>query len=211
MVQIPRTRARISLVYVRMLNGDLELWQRSEEVAGVALLVGVADELSVELLVTGEGDASVLLVLSVQELVERSIQVSNGPVGHPLDAVSSVLVDSNSAVTVNINSSEKSVNESLEGLGEIVVALSYTMILESLLKLISGHLTVLVEVSQVCDLVPQVLHDVLVLLEAGLIPLAFSLDDCVANGQTFEVVLVQEAVVVNVVHVPDDELDAVVP
>jgi hypothetical protein len=48
-----------------------------------------------------------------------------------------------SVPTVNINSSEKSVNESLEGLGEIIVALAYTMILESLLKLISGHLSIL--------------------------------------------------------------------
>ena len=69
----------------------------------------------------------------------------------------------------------------------------------------------LVEVSQIGDLVPEVLHDFLVLLEDGLVPFTFAFDDCVANGQTFKVVLVQETVVVNVVHVPDDELDAVVP
>ena len=69
----------------------------------------------------------------------------------------------------------------------------------------------LVEISQFSDLVPQVSHDLLVLLEGGVVPLAFALNDGVANGQAFEVVLVQEAVVVNVVHIPDDELDAVVP
>jgi hypothetical protein len=199
------------VVDVFVVRDDLELGQGSEEVASVALLIGVADELSVQLLVTGKGDATGLPVLIVEELLVGSIQLSNGLVGHPLDAVCPVLVDSNSAVTVNINSSEKSVNESLEGLGEIIVALAYTMILESLLKLISGHLTILVEVSQISDLVPQVLHDLLVLLELGVIPFAFAFDDCVANGQTFEVVLVQETVVVNVVHVPDDEFDAVVP
>jgi len=199
------------VVDVFVVRDDLELGQGSEEVASVALLIGVADELSVQLLVTGKGDSTGLLVLIVEELLVGSIQLSNGLVGHPLDAVCPVLVDSNSAVTVNINSSEKSVNESLEGLGEIIVALAYTMILESLLKLISGHLTILVEVSQISDLVPQVLHDLLVLLELGVIPFAFAFDDCVANGQTFEVVLVQETVVVNVVHVPDDEFDAVVP
>jgi len=194
-----------------VVGDDLELGQGSEEVASVALLIGVSDELGVQLLVTGQGDATGLLVLIVEELLVGSIQLADGLVGHPLDAVCPVLVDSNGAVTVNINSSEKSVNESLEGLGEIIVALAYTMILESLLKLISGHLTILVEVSQIGDLVPQVLHDFLVLLELGVIPFTFSFDDCVANGQTFEVVLVQETVVVNVVHVPDDEFDAVVP
>ena len=44
---------------------DLELGQGSEEVDGVASLVGVADELSVELLVAGEADAAGLLVVSL--------------------------------------------------------------------------------------------------------------------------------------------------
>ena len=45
--------------------------------------------------------------------------------------------------TIDINSSEMSVNESLEGLGEILVALSYTMVLDSGLKLLSGDLSIL--------------------------------------------------------------------
>jgi hypothetical protein len=45
--------------------------------------------------------------------------------------------------TININSSEKAINESLEGLGEILVALSYTMVLDSGLKLLSGDLSIL--------------------------------------------------------------------
>jgi len=192
-------------------DDDLEFWQGSEEVASVALLIRVANELGIKLLVTGEGDASSLLVLLVEELVVRSIELSNGLVGHPLDTVCPVFIDSYTAITIDINSSEKSVNECLEGLGKILVALSYTMVLDSSLKLLSGHLSILVEVSQLGDLVPQVLHDFLVLLELGIIPFALALNDGVADGQAFEVVPVQDAVVVNVVHVPDDEFDAVVP
>jgi hypothetical protein len=50
-------------VVVVVVGDDLELGQGSEEVACVALLIGVSDELSVQLLVTGQGDATGLLVL----------------------------------------------------------------------------------------------------------------------------------------------------
>jgi len=199
------------VVDVFVVRDDLELGQGSEEVASVALLIGVADELSVQLLVTGKGDSTGLLVLIVEELLVGSIQLSNGLVGHPLDAVCPVLVDSNSAVTIDIDGPEDCVNKVFESCGQLSEWLADGSSLESLLELLDGNLSVLVEVSQISDLVPQVLHDLLVLLELGVIPFAFAFDDCVANGQTFEVVLVQETVVVNVVHVPDDEFDAVVP
>jgi hypothetical protein len=51
------------VVDVFVVRDDLELGQGSEEVASVALLIGVADELSVQLLVTGKGDSTGLLVL----------------------------------------------------------------------------------------------------------------------------------------------------
>ena len=73
------------------------------------------------------------------------------------------------------------------------------------------NITYLVEVSQIGNLVPQVSHDLLVFLECGFIPVAFAFNDGVANGQAFEIVLIQETVVVDVVHVPDDELDSVIP
>ena len=38
-----------------------------------------------------------------------------------------------------------------------------------------------------------------------------SLNNCVSDSQTLEVVLVEESIVVNVVHVAHDELDSVVP
>ncbi len=69
----------------------------------------------------------------------------------------------------------------------------------------------LVEIRQLCDLVPQILHDLLVCLELRVVPLALGLDDRVPHRQALKVVLVQEAVVVDVVHVAHDELDAVVP
>ena len=69
----------------------------------------------------------------------------------------------------------------------------------------------LVEVGKIGNLVPQVPHHLLVLLELGVFPFSLSFDDGVADGQALEVVPVQDAVVVNVVHVPDDEFDAVVP
>ena len=69
----------------------------------------------------------------------------------------------------------------------------------------------LVEVCELCDLVPEVCHDLLVLGELGVVPLALALDDGVAHGQALEVVLVQEAVVIDVVHEPHHELHPVVP
>merc|ERR1712045_1071839 len=64
---------------------------------------------------------------------------------------------------------------------------------------------------QLGDFVPQVSHDLLVLLESGFVPVTLTLDDGVADGEAFEVIFVQCTVAVNVVHVPDDELDTVIP
>lgn len=48
--------------------------------------------------------------------------------------------------TVNVNCSEKSLNESLEGLGEVIVGLAHTVILQSLLKLVNWNLSILKQV-----------------------------------------------------------------
>lgn len=69
----------------------------------------------------------------------------------------------------------------------------------------------LVEICQIGDFVPEVGHDFCVLLVGGVDPVTLALDDGVPDGQALEVVLVEEAVVVDVVHVADDELDTVVP
>merc|ERR1712018_1088711 len=170
---------------------------------------GVANELGVQLLVAGKGDATGLLVVVIEQFCVGI--VLDAFVGHPVDAVYPEFSKADSAITINVNSFEIYVNEGLKGARHIIEGLAYTVCLNSLLKLLGTDFTVLVEISQFSDLVPQVSHDLLVLLEGGVVPLAFALNDGVANGQAFEVVLVQEAVVVNVVHIPDDELDAVVP
>merc|ERR1712186_276940 len=75
----------------------------------------------------------------------------------------------------------------------------------------SGNLSILVEVSQFSDLGPQVSHDLLVFLEHGFIPVTLAFNDGVADSQAFEITFVQCSVAVNVIHIPDDEFDAVIP
>ena len=66
----------LKVVVVDVDGDDLELGQGSEEVASVALLVGVSDELSVQLLVTGQGDATGLLVL-ILKIKRQSMLVAD--------------------------------------------------------------------------------------------------------------------------------------
>lgn len=190
---------------------NLDDLEGAKEEASVASLVRVANEVGVKLLVTFKGDSSLLLVIIVQKLVISIIELLDGLVGHPLNTVASEFVDSNGAVTININGFEKAVNECFESGWELGIALAHAIVLNGFFKLISGDLTILVEVSKFSNFSPEVGHDLLVFLEDILAPLSLGLNDGVANGQALEVVLVQEAVVVNVVHVPDDELDTVIP
>jgi len=71
----------------------------AEKVDGVAALVGVADELSVQLLVTSKGDASSLLVVIVEQLFVGGIEFTNALVGHPVHAVNSEFGKANGTVT----------------------------------------------------------------------------------------------------------------
>merc|ERR1712203_1301434 len=87
----------------------------------------------------------------------------------------------------------------------------FIQFLDSVCKFLSVNFTVLVEIGQLSDFIPQVSHDLLVLFEGGLVPVTLALDDGVADGQALEVVFVQRAIAVNVVHVPHEELDAVIP
>lgn len=50
-----------------IVSVNLELWEGAKKVAGVAGLIGVADELGIELLVTWKGDATFLPVLILEE------------------------------------------------------------------------------------------------------------------------------------------------
>jgi len=190
---------------------ELDLGKGSEKVDGIALLVRVGNELGVEFLVPLQADSTGLLVFITKKVIVSIVNLLNVSIGSSADAVQSVFVDPDEAVSVNINSLEVISDEALESRGEFSVGLSRAVLLDGLLELLNAYLTVLVEVSQSCDFVPEVGHDLLVLGVVLVAEVATALDEAVAEGEALEVVLVQVAIVVNVVHEPDDELDAVIP
>jgi len=183
----------------------------AEQVVGRGLLVLTSDELGIQFLVTGEVDATGLLVVLTAQLIVGSIDLSNISEGGPGDAVKPVLINTDHAVTVDVNGLELVSDEDLEGVGEVSVGLALAMLLDSLLELFDSDFTVLVEVSELGNLLPQVAHDSLVLAEGFHAEFAVALDQGGADSQALKVVLVKETIVVNVVHVPDDVLDAVIP
>merc|ERR1712012_142954 len=185
--------------------------QGAEKVDGGAAFIGVADELSVQLLVTSKGNASSLLVVIVEQFFVGGIEFANALVGHPVHAVNSEFGKANGNVTVDIDRTVLVGDKNLKSRRKLVKRFSHASVLDRFYEFFIADFTILVKISQLSDLVPQVSHDLLVLLESGLIPLALAFNDGVTNGQAFEVVLVQCTIAVNVVHVPDDELDAVVP
>merc|ERR1712110_118690 len=154
-------------ILVHFLGDD---FKGAKKKTGIARLIGIANELSVQFLVTFQSNTTGFLVFIVEQFFISSIELADGLVGHSVHTVNSEFSKSDGTITVNINGSE----------------------------LISRNLSILVEVSQIGNLVPQVSHDLLVFLECGF-------NDGVANGQAFEIVLIQETIVVDVIHVPDDE------
>jgi len=183
----------------------------AEEVHSVASLVRVGDELSVELLVPVEADATGGLVLGRKELLVGVVDLLDVGEGSAADTVQPVLVNTDQTVSVNINSLEVVGNEALESLGKLSVGLARAVLLDGFLELFHSYLTVLIEISEVGDLVPEVVHDGLVLGVVALIPHTTALDQGVAQGKALEVILVEVAIVVNVVHVPDHKLHTVIP
>merc|ERR1712112_35005 len=103
------------------------------------------------------------------------------------------------------------INEGFESGSHISEGFVHTIFLDSGSEFFCINLTVLIEISQLSNFVPQVSHDLLVLFEGSLVPVTLALDDSITNSQTFKIVLVQRTVAIDVVHVPDDELDAVIP
>lgn len=65
----------------------------------------------------------------------------------------------------------------------------------NIIELIENYL---IEISQVGDFVPEAAHDVLIFRQFGWIAFAFAFDDAGTHSHAFEIVLVQEAIVVNV-------------
>merc|ERR1712168_207324 len=103
------------------------------------------------------------------------------------------------------------INEGFESSGHIGEWFVHTIFLDSSSEFFCVNFTVLIEISQLSNFIPQVSHDLLVLLESSLVPVTLALDDGVANSQAFKIVFVQRTIAVDVVHVPDDELDTVIP
>merc|ERR1712001_608525 len=96
----------------------------TEKVDGGAALVGVADELGVQLLVAGKGDASGLLVVVIEQFCVGIIEFLDAFVGHPVDAVYPEFSKADSAITVNINGFELFGNEKFESLWEVIKGFS---------------------------------------------------------------------------------------
>lgn len=94
---------------------------------------------------------------------------------------------------------------------KVSIRLPFAGHFNAFIELIDGNFAILVEVSQFCDLAPEVGHDFLILLVDIFAPLSLGLNDGVPNSQAFKVVFVEETVVVDVVHVADYELDTVIP
>ena len=183
----------------------------SEEVDSVAAFIRVGDKLGIELLVAGEADATGRLVLSREKLVVSVINLLDVREGSAAHAVKPVLVNANEAITIDVNSLKVVGNETLEGSREISIGLAAAIVLDSKLELFNCDLAVLVEVSELSDLIPEVTHDFQVSGVGFVAEETASFNEGGAEGQAHEVILVKVAVVVNVVHVPDDELDAVIP
>merc|ERR1719430_2137856 len=78
-------------------------------------------------------------------------------------------------------------------------------------ELLSVHFSILIKVSNLSNLLPQVDHHCLVLLILDGIPVTLPLHDGVPYGKALKVILVQNSITVIVVHVPDNELDSVAP
>ena len=89
----------VDFFFFFILDDLVQFLQGAEQVAGVGVLVGVADELGVELLVAVQGDAALLLVVLVHQLVEGLVELADGLVGHPVHAVDPELVNADVAVT----------------------------------------------------------------------------------------------------------------
>jgi len=195
-------------ILVHFLGDD---FKGAKKKTGIARLIGIANELSVQFLVTFQSNTTGFLVFIVEQFFVGSIELADGLVGHSVHTVNSEFSKSDGTITVDINGLENAGYKGLKGRWKINICLSNTIILDGFCEFISANFVVLVEVSQIGNLVPQVSHDLLVFLECGFIPVAFAFNDGVANGQAFEIVLIQETVVVDVVHVPDDELDSVIP
>lgn len=181
------------------------------QVDGWALVALVTHELSVQLLVSLQGNSSLLVVFVADEVVVGLIDLLDVINSDSGDAVVTVLLYADQAVVVDVHHLVVGIDESLHGLGEIGIGLAQAGRSDGLLELFGGDLAVLIEIGKGGDLVPQSLHDGAVLIQASWVDGALALDDGGTQSHALEVIVVQEAVVVNIVHVTNDEFDALIP
>lgn len=194
-------------------NVDLSklFWDGAVQEDGRALLILVTHELGVHFLVSLQGDSTALVVFVVDELVVGFIDQLDVIQSNSGDAVVTVLFYADEAVGVDVHHLVVGIDESLHGLGEVGVRLANAGQSDGLLELLGADLTILIEIGKGRDLIPQSLHDGLVLVQASWVNGALALDDGGTQSHALEIVVVQEAIVVNIVHVTDDEFDTLIP
>jgi len=188
---------------------NLQLFEGSEQVHVGAFFL-VTNELGVQFPVAGKTDATSCLIGIVNKMVEGVVNLFNIGISTTGDNILTVFIKSYGAITVDVNSLELVFNEGLEHGWELVVALVDAVHLDSGFELIYIYFTVLIEVSKEGDLVPQIIHDLAVRKEPVLREFTLVFKDGIPYSKTFEVILVKDTIVVNVVEVPDDVSDAVI-
>ena len=85
--------AAYSHVFARVNDGSSQLREGSKQAAGNARFVGIAEELCIEVLVSGESK-----VITFSDLFESFVKNLHAGVGHAADAVVSELLESDRTI-----------------------------------------------------------------------------------------------------------------
>jgi len=122
--------------------------QGAEKVDGGAAFIGVADELSVQLLVTSKGNASSLLVVIVEQFFVGGIEFANALVGHPVHAVNSEFGKANGTVTVDIDRTVLVGDKNLKSRRKLVKRFSHASVLDRFYEFFIADFTILIHLSE---------------------------------------------------------------
>merc|ERR1712141_505991 len=106
-----RNKTKKKDILVHFLFDD---FKGAKEETGIARLIRIANELSVQFLVTFQSNTTGFLVIIVEQFFIGSIKLTNGLVGHSVHAINSEFSESDGTVTVNIKCSELIFNEKFE-------------------------------------------------------------------------------------------------
>merc|ERR1719474_1502668 len=127
-------------------------------------------ELSIKLFVSCKSKVSRL-----SNFFERFIENFYTGVGHSTYTIIAELFQSNRAVTININGPKLSLNEKLERFWQILVSFPLASRLNSTHELFGVNFSILIEICNLCNLLPQVYHHSLVFLVSDCVPVSFTL------------------------------------